>query len=1233
MDSEVHKGGMSRRPTIEKIGIDISSTPSLSRLECSQYSLSKLGNHFHYERVEFDRIEASLQSVARDDEMYSIRVVVNEKTWVVRRSYDHFNTLDYQIHICTFMRTTSNLIDLQFMPESVEERKRVIATYLDQFTRLCTGHLLYCGTILNFFEIKHLKQRKCLFTVEVDGKGQRLIGTEEGSAINIPAIAAARTIKGYTSQASDELNLEVGDMLSVIDKPEPRESSWWRGKKKFEVGFFPSECVELIGGDNRALSYPANTKPVLSGKDKFITYLLTFVFNRPNRATLKQEGIVKERVFGCDLAEHLTNTSHTLPLVLTSCCETVEQHGQINGIYRLSGVASSVQQLRAAFDEGVAVDLDEGKYRQDTHTITTVLKTYFRELPNPLLTYQLYDSFSEAVELTGSNRINKIKECIKRLPPPHYRTAKYLFNHLNRMAGHSSQTGMDSKNLAIVWSPNLMRSKVVDAGNVTGVDMLRSVSIQTTLVEALISSCLTIFADDDISQPVDVNTKSRPNSIAGSSVNRLLTLSEAQSRASEEHRPKRDANSYIQDGTDVVPVFHTAINFKAQSFIASDDKKSDNRTRRSQSVQARHSDPAVGTNTHIKDVVPKWWPFSHKPKVPSVKSHRRKYTLLSKGQSLEEGDDITENEIGHLSRKLESSLSTSNLTNRPLTDGDNISISGQSDEGLLVRAASHESFFDISVQTSPLPHSNTLPLPPAKDSSPARSSAATLTPSTGNSPTLKPAISPSPMSDGIKTHLTSGAVFRPAYTKGANEIVATPKATWKQSMNHVAEEYNPHSNIPTMHRSTQHIPQFLPALAGRNLGDRDRLSPVPRDYNSSRFGEEDEHIYEEVIPRSPKFMARSQNPPANAINFPTNKTLDSNPASSTHLKQQSIKTGGLVYAPVGPSKLALSPQHNLQHPPQRHPQHPLQQPPQHFVNSGLYQHSPSHTEHSENLEAKPSPIRSLVPGHTSTGIECTGPVSPALVRERSPGDQFLLTQFGQDSDTPEMKQCLNQARQARLSRSYSSNETERASRAAGRRTYETPAYANLSETASPFGDNAENRKVPVPVRSKHSNVDLAIAASNVSLPVQSGRRPTRKVEYVNRKNYDPDNKALLRQVSIDNVPLDSNSSPSATLTGLPALSNSWSHSSCPPKPFHQSESCDTQPSVGQRKLTPPSPAPRKISPETPYHTAVNETLNSATSVHTVPPKPAQRLHSLSEPSEKPLLTGDLLENGFLLDPI
>lgn len=54
----------------------------------------------------------------------------------------------------------------------------------------------------------------------------------------------------------------------------------------------------------------------------------------------------------------------------------------------------------------------------------------FRELPNPLCTYQLYQSFVHAVQgcnnvkrnsLTDHERLLKMREAVQKLPPPHYR--------------------------------------------------------------------------------------------------------------------------------------------------------------------------------------------------------------------------------------------------------------------------------------------------------------------------------------------------------------------------------------------------------------------------------------------------------------------------------------------------------------------------------------------------------------------------------------------------------------------------------------------------------------------------------------------------------------------------------------------------------------------------------------------------------------------------------------------
>lgn len=206
----------------------------------------------------------------------------------------------------------------------------------------------------------------------------------------------------------------------------------------------------------------------------------SFASNNKRRDQLRSFGILKERVFGCDLCEHLANSGHDLPLVLTACCSYIEAHGlSSNGIYRLSGVASTINRLRAIFDEDrvpeelqridpVAPSECEESFEStavDIHAVSSLLKLFFRELPNPLLTFSLYDSFVAAMRdetMDENTRLQSIRTLVISLPPPHWRTLRFLTRHLSHVSKFDSKTGMTPKNLAIVWAPNLLRSRDLD---------------------------------------------------------------------------------------------------------------------------------------------------------------------------------------------------------------------------------------------------------------------------------------------------------------------------------------------------------------------------------------------------------------------------------------------------------------------------------------------------------------------------------------------------------------------------------------------------------------------------------------------------------------------------------------------------------------------------------------------------------------------------------------------------
>ncbi|TRY87689.1 hypothetical protein DNTS_021036 [Danionella cerebrum] len=456
--------------------------------------------HFHYENVDFGSVQLSLTEDQTDlthngldskESVYLIQICCQGHKWTVRRSYEEFRVLDKHLHLCIYDRRFSQLPELP--------------------------------------RIDSLKDK-----AQIDNKGNHLLVNDETS-INVPAVAAAHVIKRYIAQAADELSFEVGDIVSVIDMPPKEDTGWWRGKHGFQVGFFPSDCVELISEKLPSNVNTSLAKPVSKKHGKLIMFLRTFVKSRPSKQKLKQRGILKERVFGCDLGEHLLNSSHDVPQVIRSCTEFIERHGVVDGIYRLSGISSNIQKLRHEFDSEHVPDLTKDTYVQDIHSVGSLCKLYFRELPNPLLTYQLYEKFSDAVSAaTDEERLVKVHDVIQQLPPPHYRTLEFLMRHLSRMGTFSTVTNMHCKNLAIVWAPNLLRSKQIESACFSGTSAFMEVRVQSVVVEFILNHVDVLFSpklSTLIRHSTGHTTLARPKSLLVSSPStKLLSLEEAQAR-------------------------------------------------------------------------------------------------------------------------------------------------------------------------------------------------------------------------------------------------------------------------------------------------------------------------------------------------------------------------------------------------------------------------------------------------------------------------------------------------------------------------------------------------------------------------------------------------------------------------------------------------------------------------------------------------------------------------------
>ncbi|GFS11788.1 N-chimaerin-like [Elysia marginata] len=135
------------------------------------------------------------------------------------------------------------------------------------------------------------------------------------------------------------------------------------------------------------------------------------------------------------------------------------------GLYRLAGFHDDVEGLRIAFDKDADnVDISVNRY-EDVNTVCSALKLYFRLLPLPLITCEVYKRLMEIIkneDLSQAEQVRQMKEPMNSLPPAHFHTLKYMCGHLRRVVDFKSKNMMSSENLAIVFAPTLMRSDDAD---------------------------------------------------------------------------------------------------------------------------------------------------------------------------------------------------------------------------------------------------------------------------------------------------------------------------------------------------------------------------------------------------------------------------------------------------------------------------------------------------------------------------------------------------------------------------------------------------------------------------------------------------------------------------------------------------------------------------------------------------------------------------------------------------
>ncbi|XP_076856618.1 rho GTPase-activating protein 44-like isoform X7 [Brachyhypopomus gauderio] len=195
-----------------------------------------------------------------------------------------------------------------------------------------------------------------------------------------------------------------------------------------------------------------------------------------------QEAWVEKPCFGKPLEEHLSVSGREIAFPIEACVTMLLDWGlQEEGLFRVAPSASKLKKLKASLDCGV---LDVQEYSTDPHAIAGALKSYLRELPEPLMTSVLYDEWIQASNVQEQDqRLQALLLVCEKLPRVNSNNFRYLIKFLAKLSEYEDVNKMSAGNMAIVLGPNLLWPHT--EGTIS--DMMTTLSLQIVrIIEPII---------------------------------------------------------------------------------------------------------------------------------------------------------------------------------------------------------------------------------------------------------------------------------------------------------------------------------------------------------------------------------------------------------------------------------------------------------------------------------------------------------------------------------------------------------------------------------------------------------------------------------------------------------------------------------------------------------------------------------------------------------------------------
>ncbi|VVC36622.1 Hypothetical protein CINCED_3A004536 [Cinara cedri] len=198
-----------------------------------------------------------------------------------------------------------------------------------------------------------------------------------------------------------------------------------------------------------------------------ITKLIYLKFDEESEILKWQQLIKAETLNTSPHLEDQQLSKDQVPVIVEKCVNFIYAHGCLTeGVYRRSGSCSNATKLLSAFRKDAwAVQLSNQDY--PVYDVASVLKRFFRDLPEPVLTTELHTHLCNAAKCNCSENEKVIlyRSLLERLPAINYVTVRKLLSHLYYIQLQNDKNLMTVQNLSSIWGPTLMHTEDSDSLN------------------------------------------------------------------------------------------------------------------------------------------------------------------------------------------------------------------------------------------------------------------------------------------------------------------------------------------------------------------------------------------------------------------------------------------------------------------------------------------------------------------------------------------------------------------------------------------------------------------------------------------------------------------------------------------------------------------------------------------------------------------------------------------------